>query len=176
MWRRVPALRTDALTSWPGCRRAAPPASRALASSSTRPLSASGSVATSISSPHDRLYSFQSVADMSSAAFLKAEARHSKILVLESSAEPSLYDLVQGTRHKGNHPDSIGRDRGQHGPRDGPADQGFEPQLGDLKTARERGFLDQLHQGFRNESRRLSLDQVQMPGHIEHRCDALVPG
>jgi hypothetical protein len=112
---------------------------------------------------------------VSTPAATAATPRHGEDIFLKSAAEPCLNDLSQISGHERDHVNTVGRDHCLQGPGNRTAYECPDVQPGEVQRLAGRHIVSQLFPCLSDDPSRLGLYDVNMPGHVENRCDPVVP-
>jgi hypothetical protein len=105
-----------------------------------------------------------------------AAARHGESIPIKAARKPGLDDLAQIAGHKGNDPDAVGGDHFVQSPGDRTTNQGADAKLRQTKRLLDRQVIRQKLLSFAHNLSSLGFNKVNLPNHIEDRCDSIVPG
>jgi hypothetical protein len=102
-------------------------------------------------------------------------ARHGERLSVERARKPGLKHLAQIAGHEGDDRDAVPRHQIVKRSGDRAANQRVHPEFGEPKRPAGRELFGQDRIGFADDFPVLDFDEAEMPGHVEHRRDAIVP-
>jgi hypothetical protein len=106
---------------------------------------------------------------------MPAAAGHGEVAAFETAAEPSLNDLAQVAGHERDHPDAVSRNYRVQRPGNRAANQRADAKLRQAKRLPNRHVVRQDLLGFRDDSSRMDLGNMNPPGDVKDRRDPIVP-
>ena len=100
---------------------------------------------------------------------------HGAVPALQPARQPGVNDLAQVSRHERKDSDAVSRNQRLHGARDCATDERCHSRLDQAHRAVGGRIIGKRLPDFGEDAARLGLDDMDLVGDVENRCDPVVP-